>query len=197
MNYLKIKKTGRLYFGCGDIAKLLGVTLESGRVAAARLAKSGVLIRVKRNTYLLSERWDSLSIEENFMLANLLQVPSYISLMTALSYYEVTTQLQRGFFESIGCYRTKLVEINNRVFNYNKINKNLYFGFIKTKGFFIASPEKAFLDACYLKSLGKYNFDLTSINSGKLNSVILKEMSRKYPGATRKLLVKYGYIKKA
>jgi len=197
MNYLKIKKLDKLYFGCEDISRAFGISPESSRVTASRLVKNGVLVRAKRNIYVLSETWDSLSTEESFMLANLLQVPSYISLMTALSYYEVTTQLQRGFFESVGYYRTKLIEISKRTFNYNKINKDLYFGFVKTKGFFIASPEKAFLDACYLKSLKKYNFDLTSINSNKLNSVRLKALAKNYPGSTRKLLVKYGYIKKA
>jgi len=197
MNYLKIKKLNKLYFGCADIAKAFAISTESSRVAATRLVKNGILIRAKRNIYVSSERWDSLSTEESFVLANLLQVPSYISLMSALSYYEVTTQLQRNFTESVGYYRTKLVEVGGRVFNYNKINKNLYFGFIKTKGFFIASPEKAFLDACYLKSLKKYNFDFSSIDPGKLNSIRLEAMSRKYPELTRKLLVKYGYIKKA
>ena len=197
MNYLKVKKLDKLYFSCKDISKALGISPGSSRVTASRLVKNGVLVRAKRNIYVLSERWDSLSTEDSFILANLLQVPSYISLMTALSYYEVTTQLQRGFFESVGYYRTKLIEISEKVFNYNKINKNLYFGFVKTKGFFIACPEKAFLDACYLKSLKKYNFDFTSINSGKLNSVRLKALAKKYPALTRKLLVEYGYIKKA
>ncbi|MFA4989773.1 MAG: type IV toxin-antitoxin system AbiEi family antitoxin domain-containing protein [Candidatus Omnitrophota bacterium] len=197
MNYLKIKKIGKPYFGYEDISRALGISRESARVAATRLVKSGVLVRAKRNIYVLSERWDSLSIEESFILANLLQVPSYISLMTALSYYEVTTQLQRDFVESVGHYRTKLVEINKRIFNYSKINKKLYFGFLKNRGFFIASPEKAFLDACYLTSLKKYNFDLTSINPGKLNFVKVRAMAKVYPAPVRKLLVKYGYIKKA
>ncbi|MBW2108277.1 MAG: hypothetical protein JRI36_06395 [Deltaproteobacteria bacterium] len=31
-----------------------------------------------------------MSLEERFCIANLIQVPSYISLMTALNYYEIT-----------------------------------------------------------------------------------------------------------
>lgn len=197
MNYTKIKKLNKRYFNYRDIARILGISPESSRVAATRLVKSGVIIRIKRNIYVLSESWTSSSLEDRFVLANLLQVPSYISLMTALSYYEVTTQIQRDFIESVGYYRTKFVEINKSGFNYSKIKKDLYFGFSKNEGFFIAGPEKAFLDAFYLMSLRKYNFDLTSIDFSKLNMARMRAMSKKYPGLTQRLLAKYGYFKKA
>jgi len=196
MNYRKIRRLNKLYFSYRDIARAFGISPGSSRVAATRLVKSGDITRVKRNFYVLSQRWNSSSLEDRFILANLLQVPSYISLMTALSYYEVTTQVQPDFIESVGYYRTKLVEVKGSSFNYSKINRKLYFGFAKVKGFFIASPEKAFLDAFYLKSLKKYNFDLTSIDPGKLNMGRIRLMAGKYPILTRKLLLKYGYFKK-
>jgi len=197
MNYSKIKLLNKFYFSYRDISRAFGISPGSSRVAASRLVKSGDITRVKRDFYVLSQRWSSSSLEERFILANLLQVPSYISLMTALSYYEVTTQLQRDFIESVGYYRTKLVEVKESSFNYSKIKRKLYFGFAKIKGFFIASPEKAFLDAVYLKSLKKYNLDFTSIDSSKLDMKQIKRMSGKYPLLTRKLLLKYGYLKKA
>ncbi|MDD5465370.1 MAG: hypothetical protein PHP73_03400 [Candidatus Omnitrophica bacterium] len=197
MNYAKINLLNKLYFSYRDISRAFGISAGSARVAATRLVKSGDITRVKRDFYILSQRWSSASLEDRFILANLLQVPSYISLMTALSYYEITTQLQRDFIESVGYYRTKLVEVKETSFNYSKINRKLYFGFAKIKGFFIASPEKAFLDAIYLKSLKKYNFDPTSIDPDKLDVKRIKLISGKYPLSTRKLLLKYGYLKKA
>jgi len=197
MNYTKIKLLNKFYFSYRDISRAFGISPGSSRVAASRLVKSGDITRVKRDFYVLSQRWNSSSLEERFILANLLQVPSYISLMTALSYYEVTTQLQRDFIESVGYYRTKLVEVKECSFNYSKIKRKLYFGFAKIKGVFIASPEKAFLDAVYLKSLKKYNFDFTSIDFGKLDMKQVKRMSGRYPLLTRKLLLKYEYLKKA
>ncbi len=196
MNYRKIGRLNKLYFSYRDIARAFRISPGSSRVAATRLVKSGDITRVKRNFYVLSQRWNSSSLEDRLILANLLQVPSYISLMTALSYYEITTQVQPDFIESVGYYRTKLVEVKGRSFNYSKINRRLYFGFAKVKGFFMATPEKAFLDAFYLKSLKKYNFDLTSIDSGKLNMDRFRLMAGKYPILTRKLLLKYGYLKK-
>ncbi len=192
MKFSKINRLDKPYFSCQDISRAFGISSGSARVAAARMVKAGEIIRLKRNHYILSQRWNSASLEDRFALANLLQVPSYISLLTALSYYEVTTQVQPGFIESVGLHRTKLIDVQGNAFNYSKINKKLYFGFVRLKGFFIADPEKAFLDAIYLKSLKKYNFDLTSLDLGKLDLDKIKRLSAQYPPLTRGLLKKYG-----
>lgn len=190
MVYQKIRKINKLYFGYEEIARALNITLGSARVSATRLVRSGLLVRLKRNLYVTQERWDALGQEEKFTLANLLQSPSYISLMTALSYYQVTTQIQRSFFESVALYRTKEVMVKDEVFNYTKMEAELYFGFCRQKGFFIATLEKAFLDALYLASLKKYSFDLTSIDFDKLDKAIIKSMAKKFPLRTQKILKK-------
>ena len=164
MKILELNKIRKFYFGYEEISKVLGISLQSSKVSANRYIKQGLLIRIKRNIYVLKERWNRIEGDEQFILANLIQVPSYISLMTALDYYEITTQIQRGFIESIVVKRTKEIEIENSVFNYTKISPNLYFGFRKEKDFFIATPEKAFLDALYLMSHGRYSLDIDSID---------------------------------
>ena len=132
-----------------------------------------------------------------FFLANRLQVPSYISLGTALSFHGITTQIQQGFFESIAITRTKTIEVKSVQFEYTKIQKNLYFGFTKEKDFFIASPEKAFLDSLYLMSLGRYRLDIDSLDIAKLSKKGLKELVQVFPPATKKLLENYAGIKRA
>lgn len=196
MNYTKLRKIKKLYFGYEDISRALDITLQSARVSASRFVKRGLLVRIKRNLYVLKDRWDLLGREERFVLANLIQVPSYVSLMTAMDYYGLTSQIQRDFIESISIYRTKEVKAEDIVFNYNKINKNLYFNFSKEKGFFIATPEKAFLDAFYLLSLKRYRFDLTSIDFNKLNKTKIKKLIKKFPKNTQMLWKRYGYFKK-
>lgn len=198
MNYNKIKEIKKSYFRYQDVAKVLSIGSDSAKVACARFVKQGAIVRIKRNIYIFSERWENLPVEGKFVLANLIQVPSYVSLMTALSYYEVTTQVQRDFIESISIQRTKSVEIERNIFSYSKIKKTLYFGFKKERGIFIASPEKAFLDALYLNSLGRYNFDLTSIDFGKLKIPDIEKILKKYPAKTKRLWEQkcHGYLKK-
>lgn len=190
MSYTKLREIKKIYFGHEEAAGVLGIKPKSALVACARFVKKGIVIRIKRNVYILKDRWDALGREEKFTLANIIQTPSYISLMTAMDYYEATTQLQQNFIESISIYRTKEVEIEKDAFNYTKINKDLYFDFRKEKGFFIASPEKAFLDALYLSSLQRYSFDTGSIDFNRLNMPKIKQVIKKYPGKTQNLFKK-------
>ena len=113
-----------------------------------------------------------------------------------MKYYELTTQVQRDFIESIATKRTREIKAKSTVFNYVKINRKLYFSFTREKGFFIASPEKAFLDAFYLMSLKRYNFDLTAVDLGKLDKEKLGRMAKKFPRKTQKMLEEYGILKK-
>ncbi len=187
----------KLYFGHEELARALGITRGSARVAAGRYVRKGLLLRVRRNLYILRQRWINASLEEKFQIANMGQVPSYVSLLTALDYFGLTTQVQRNFFESIALKRTREIQINNSVFKYTKISKDLYFGFERRKDFFIVRPEKALLDAIYLISYGRYSLDLSAVESSKLDRDQLFTLSRSFPLRTRKLMRTYGYIKTA
>jgi predicted transcriptional regulator of viral defense system len=147
--------------------------------------------------YVLREVWNTVGRAEKFVLVNMGQMPSYISLMTALDYYEITTQVQRDFFESIAVKRTKEIQVDGSVFRYSKIARNLYFGFKKVKGFFIATPEKALVDAFYLMSYGRYALDISALNSDKLDRDEIFRLSMEFPSKTIDMLKKHGYFKKA
>jgi predicted transcriptional regulator of viral defense system len=181
MKYNDIKKINKLYFTYQDVAKILSISEDSARVLCTRYVKQKYLIRLKRNFYILKERWDIITLNKRLELANILQVPSYISLMTALSFYEYTTQVQQKFIESISLYRTFTKDIEGVVFNYSKIKNDFYFGFSKKDNIFIASPEKAFIDSLYLNYLGKYNLDLSSLNLEKIDRKGCENILKKYP----------------
>ena len=193
MKALELYKIRKLYFGYEDIARVRGISLASAKVTASRYVRQGLLMRLKKNLYVLREVWNAASKEDKFRLANLGQSPSYISLMSALEYYEITTQVQRDFFESIAVKRTKEIQVNGSVFRYSKINEALYFGFKKEKGFFIATPEKALLDSFYLMSYGRYSLDISALDMDKLDRQIIRRLGSKFPLKTRNMLKKYGY----
>jgi hypothetical protein len=194
MRYFQLREIKKLYFGYEDIARNLGISLNSARITAHRYVKQGMTLRVKRNIYILKERWVSFDREQKFIIANIYQVPSYISLMTALDYYEITTQMQRDFIESIVLKRTARKEFEETVLNYTKISPDIYGGFLKKQGFFIAEPEKAFLDAVYLMSFGRYNLDMPSIDFSKLDVKKIERMAKSLPLKTRTFLTKHEYF---
>lgn len=197
MNAIKLRNIQKFSFGYAELARVLGIGQASARVTASRYVKMGLLVRVKRNVYVLKEVWDTATRKDKFILSNLGQTPSYISLMTALDYYDTTTQMQQDFFESVAIQRTKTISVAQTVFRYAKIAPELYFGFEKQDGFFIASPEKALIDAAYLISYGRYALDFSAIDTGKINRRIIEKLSRSYPQRTRSLLRNHGYLSAA
>lgn len=191
MKVLQLRSIPKIYFGYEDIARALKITPASARVAATRYVKGGLLIRIKRNLYVLPENWANMPQEQKFVLANLIQVPSYISLLTALDYYQISTQMQQDFIESIAIKRSQQVEIQETFFRYVKIKRSLYFGFVRMQGFFIAQPEKALLDALYLMSNGRYRLDIAAIDFDKLDRQRLDQFVKSFPPKTKELLRRY------
>jgi len=189
MNYIKIQKLrDKPFFTVEDVAVLLSEKEKSARVLCSRYTKEGIFVRLKNNFYLLNEAWRNLDQEELFRISNFLQVPSYISFMTALSCYGITTQVQNNFFESVSLKRTKKINVDGRSFYFYKLNKKLYSGFIKKDNFFIATKEKAFLDTVYLFSFGKYKIDFSSLDIRKLDTKKIKSILKMYPSKTRKII---------
>lgn len=152
-----------------DLASLLAIGKESAKVTATRYAKKGLLVRLKRDLYVPLNMFEKFIEKDFFKAANIIQVPSYISLSSALGYYNITTQQQQNVFESIANKRTKSVQIKNVEFKFYLVKKDFYSGFLLEDDFFVASPEKAFADIVYLTSLGKYSCDFTAINFKRLD----------------------------
>ncbi len=191
MKVLRLQNLKQPYFHVEDLARVLGVKPASARVIASRYVKAGLLLRLKRDMYVRADRWSFLSQEEKFQLANLLQSPSYISLLTALSWYEISTQIPQDYIESIALKRTKQIRVQNTVFQYLKIKKALYFGFVRHQQFFIAEPEKAFLDAMYLFSLGRYSLDLDAVDVNRLDWEKIKRWLPQFHPAVQKKVLTY------
>lgn len=180
----------KLFFTVGDLADILGIQRQSAWVLSSRYVKSGRFIRLKNNFYVLGENWRVMTRERFFELANFLQVPSYISFLAALSYYEVTTQVVRNYFESASLKRSAAFETWPAQFKYYKMKKDYYFSFEKKGSFFIATREKALADAVYLYSFGKYRLDFSAIQMAKLDKNELKRITRCFPEKTRVIMEK-------
>jgi predicted transcriptional regulator of viral defense system len=194
MKTTALNSIDKLYFGYETVARALDISPASARVSAARYAAQGLLLRVKRNTYVLREKWNAAGTEDKFILANLGQVPSYVSLMTALEYHGITTQVQRDYIESVAVKRTREMHVSETVFRYTRVKNDLYFGFKREKGFFVATPEKAFLDSMYLVSLGRYALDLSAVDTERLDRKEFKRLCKKFPSQTLTVLEKHGYL---
>jgi hypothetical protein len=187
MNLEKLINIDKILINNYDISKVLSISLESARVTASRYVKKGLLLRIKRDLYIPPQKFNYLKEEDLFSIASILQTPSYISLTSALSYYNLTTQQTQKYIESIGIRRTITLAVKDAQFHFMRINKNLYCGFERIENFFIAMPEKALADSIYLSALGKYNSDFDAIDFDKISAKKVSAFINKTNKATKNL----------
>ncbi|GAB4219236.1 MAG: hypothetical protein Fur009_4360 [Candidatus Microgenomates bacterium] len=131
----------------------------------ARLEKKKIIKKLVKGRYVFL-----LNQPDDFLIANYLYQPSYISLETALSFYGIIT----GFsyqITSITPKKTKKIVIDEKEFSYTQISSAFFWGYEKKDSFLIAEKEKAFLDYLYLYTKGLRSFDEKEFN--------LKEIDRK------------------
>jgi predicted transcriptional regulator of viral defense system len=191
MNYISLfKSSKKLFFTADEAARILKIKPRSAHVLCARYVKKGLLLRPKKNFYIFQQKWENFSQEEFFNLANFLQVPSYISFASALCFYGATTQMQKNFFESASLRRSIHFDIKGSRFNFYKLKKEYYFDFVKKGDIFIATKEKALIDAAYLYSLGKYSLDFAALDLRKFDKKRLKKLIAVFPSRAQNTIKK-------
>src|SRR3989344_8919342 len=122
--------------------------------------KKNYIIELKRGVYTLNSNDRQVSLTPLF-LSQALYSPSYISLESALSYYQMIPER----IEAITAVTTKKTfRLYNQLghFIYRHIKTSCFTGFIEQKdefgnSFLIATPEKALLDFFYYKTHGMRN----------------------------------------
>lgn len=169
-----------------DVIRDRSISPASARVYLARQSKAGRVIRLKNNVYITSDNWDNATWVNQMQMANRIQVPSYISLLTALAYFEVTTQMPAQQIESIARTRTYSKTIQDVGFTFTKVKPKYFNGFTRINELFIATPEKALADAVYLSSFGKYALDLSAIDRRQIDDKSFKGILKSYPDRTQK-----------
>lgn len=170
-----------LFFSAQDVAAVQGISGASAHVLCSRYVQRGIFIRIKKDFYVLERKFERYGNRDFFQLSNFLQVPSYVSCMTALAFYGITTQVQRDWFENITWRRSTEMGARGVSFRFYKIQSSLYFGFVKQEGFFIAEPEKALVDAAYLNTLGRYSLDWSSLNLDAIDKEKLVKLMSLFP----------------
>jgi predicted transcriptional regulator of viral defense system len=182
LNYL----SNRLFFSVDDVAEAAGIKNESAHVLCSRYVKSGTFLRLKKNFYVLAGNWQRYNHEDYFKIANYLQVPSYVSCVTALSFYGITTQVQRDWYDNISVKRSIRFDVQGVAFHYYKFKKAYYFGFVRHGNLFIATKEKAFVDTAHLCAFGKYSMDWHACDPELLDKELIADIIAVFPKKTEK-----------
>ena len=145
--------------------------------------KKGYIKKLSRLFYVFSD-WNINEAENNF-IANKLLEPSYISLESALRYYNLIPEVV-FLTTSVTTRKTKLLKSPIGDFQYRKVKEKLFFGYkiINTGqiAYKIADPEKALLDFLYFRSDIKSEGDIFElrINEESYHEVIDQNKLKQY-----------------
>ena len=132
--------------------------------------KKGAFVHLRKGLYGLKR-----SPPNEFVLANRAYSPSYLSLDSALAYYNLIPETVYSI-TSVTTRPTREFKMNNLAYKYRKIKKEAFTGYepkkIGGQIIYIAVPEKAVADFLYFVSLGKQTFNdrlkIEEINKTKL-----------------------------
>ncbi|OGG16962.1 hypothetical protein A3D78_06620 [Candidatus Gottesmanbacteria bacterium RIFCSPHIGHO2_02_FULL_39_14] len=185
---MKILKEKELsYFSISDFGRLFNISNQNTLYKKIeRLEKNGIIKKLIKGKYLFL-----FAPGNDFVTANFLYQPSYISLETALSFYGIIT----GFpyrITSITAKKTRHIIIGQKEYTYSHIDRDLYWGYEKKDEFVIAEKEKALLDFLYFCNKGLRNLNADELDISELNEKRLIVYAKRFKQS--KLLSLIGKI---
>lgn len=172
----KIYNSDLKLFTSKAIRDVLEIDKESSLYSVInRFLRNNVLIRIEKGKYIL----EGAKIHD-FVLANFLYYPSYVSFETALNFYGILSQFP---YEISSATNKKTIKktVDEKFFSYTRIKKNLFWGYEKKSQFLIALPEKALLDQLYLASKGLKKVDLDEYDFSLISWSKFNTYLKKYP----------------
>lgn len=144
-----------------------------------KLIRLGVLTKLERGVYTLSARQP-----QTFCVANTIHRPSYISFETALNFYGILSQFP---YEITSVTTAKPIQktIQGKLYTYSRVRPVLFFGYEKTNGFLMATPEKALLDQAYFAARGLRQFPIDEYDLSRIYKARLTAYLSSLPNTAR------------
>lgn len=167
----KLKSMGISLFTPDEFKNIFGLSRKTASVFISRNVKSGLFVKLRNRYYILKDSNPSL-----YFLANKLYRPSYISLETALSYYNIIPEVVYSL-TSVTTKPTREFETLKGAFSYQRIKKEAFTGYapMQKEGVtvLVAEPEKALADYLYFVDLKKVSInDRLYLREVKKNKLI-------------------------
>jgi predicted transcriptional regulator of viral defense system len=166
---LKEKKI--LIFTPQDLTRLFNVSSVAANFFVFRNTKRGLLVRLKKtpkgSLYCFSDNMPS-----QYLIANKIYEPSYISFDTALSFHKIIPETIYTM-TSATTQSTREFIVSNISFRYYRIKRDVYTGYRLIKYFndnvLIAEAEKALADYLYFVDLKKRQLIYERLNLKVIN----------------------------
>jgi len=152
-------------FSLADLTQIIA-NKEYAKKFLRRMVREGKIKKIKRDFYTL--------YEDPFLISTFLIKPSYITGISALLFYRLTTQIPKDVF----CCTTKTNKTIKWISDINFFHTKYFFGFAlqEYEGFSIpiATPEKAIIDSIGIIPLALLDEAFENINIERVISYLKK-----------------------
>lgn len=133
-------------FTLGDASRLIG---KPRRYASLFLSRDKAVRMAGRGLYYTDDATE-------YEVASATLVPSYISLISALRFHNLTEQIPNIMYLVSYKRHRPLPNIDGYRLEFIAVKKSMFYGYEKSDGAMVAAPEKAVLDMLYLRRFVEY-----------------------------------------
>jgi len=169
-----LQKENLALFSLDDFKKIFKIAKRNTLYKKIqRLEEKKIIKRLAKGKYLFL-----FQKPHDFLMANFLYQPSYISLESALSLYGIISGMSYQI-TSLTPKKTKTIVIDVKEYVYRQIKSSLFWGYEKKQEFLIADKEKAFLDYLYFAFKGLRQKDLSEFDLSSLDKKRIKNYFNK------------------
>lgn len=144
-------------FTLSDASRLIG---KPRRYASLFLSRDKAVKMAGRGLYYTGDATE-------YEVASATLVPSYISLISALRFHNLTEQIPNIMYLVSYKRHRPLPDIDGYRLEFIAVKKSMFYGYEKSDGAMVATPEKAVLDMLYLRRFIEYADE--AIESGKVD----------------------------
>lgn len=187
----KLREKKMVLFTPLEFKRVFGVSDWACHWFIKTYTKKGVFIKLRRGLYTLAD-----FPANQYLIANRLYEPSYISFDTALSFYGIIPETIY-VITSATPKITREFKVENVRYVYHKLKKSVYAGYRPIKyldtTILIAEPEKAFADYLYFVALKRRSLQYERIDLKKINKANLVEHIKLFKRPKMNKLVKKIY----
>jgi predicted transcriptional regulator of viral defense system len=163
-------------YSFSDLVRILGKKENYCKTFLNRLTAKGLLVRIEKNKYTLPN-------QNPLVLASNIAFPSYISFISAYSFYNLTTQIPTTVFVVAKRQKDEISYEGNTI-KFIKFSKRRFFGyrkeFLENKVLFVAEIEKAILDSLYLPHYTSVSETFFALKEAKIDKEKLLNYTKRF-----------------
>lgn len=187
----KLRELDMPVFATSDIANLIGKTPKYAKVFLAYLAKKGKVEKIERGKYCLPGT-------PPYVIASRITKSSYVALISAARFYNVTTQLPNTIYVfSLTYHRPMRIRGGYNV-RFIKVGRGIFYGYGEYGSAYISDLEKIFVDDIYCHKSLFYTEELRTalrrglLDKGKLARYVEEQRNKRTRGRLHDALVRFG-----